>query len=121
VLTRLASGLLLRRLTTELHAISDALDRQNALLARIADRVAPLLPEDPDLREVVRADTGVTHLDVVDAQLAIDYIDRTKRDTGHTPDDEEILIYLADEKTTDLHKRLIERDDQLARLAEGRR
>jgi hypothetical protein len=118
VLRRLAAGLLLRKLTHELHAIADTLARQNDLLTRLADHFAPVALLD---RDAVRAETGVTHLDVTDQLLALDYSDRIKRDTGHTPDDEEILIYLADEKTTDLHKRLIERDEELARLQESRR
>jgi hypothetical protein len=118
VLRRLASALLLRTLTHELHAISDALDRQNALLARLVDRFVPAYPDD---RETLHRDTGVSHLDPVDAGLALDFVEKSRHDTGHTPDDEEILIYLADEKTTDLHRRLIERDEELARLAEARR
>jgi len=118
VLTRLASGLLLRRLVRELHAIGDALDAQNVLLTRVADHFAPITRED---RDAVKRDTGVSHLDPIDAGLALDFVERTRRDTGHVPDEEEILIYLADEKTTDLHKRLIERDQELARLMESRR
>jgi len=118
MLRKLAVGLLLRRLLGELHAIAEVLDRQTALIERLVAHFAPAPVVD---RDSVRVDTGVTHLDENEQLLALTYIDRTKRDTGHTPDDEEILIYLADEKTTDLHKRLSERDDELQRLMESRR
>src|SRR3989304_323580 len=48
------------------------------------------------------------------------YAERTVRDTGHQPTDDEILSYLADEKTRDLHTRLIERDREAERLPPGR-
>jgi hypothetical protein len=115
---RLAAGLLLRRVVRDLTRIADALSAQNVLLARLADRFAPVDP--PTIRAEVKADTGVSHLDVDEAFLAQQYIDRTLRDTGHLPDEEEILIYLADEKTLDLHTRLIAREGELARLAEDR-
>jgi len=114
----LAFGFLARAVLRELSAIRRALETQAGHLGRLADHVDPPIAED---RATLKADTGVTHLDVIDQELALNYIEKTKRDTGHTPDDEEILIYLADEKTTDLHKRLIERDEEFARLAEGRR
>jgi hypothetical protein len=115
---RLALGLLGRRLCAELAGIHQALDAQTQLLARLADHVAPATPS-PD-RAAVVADTGLSYLDAVEAELAADYVARTQRDTGHTPDDEEVLIYLADEKTTDLHARLTARAEELTRLAETR-
>lgn len=118
MLRRLALGLLGRRLVTELAGLRQALDHQTLLLARLADHFAPEYTDD---RETLQKDTGVTHLDPIDAGLALDFVERFRSSTGHTPDEEEILIYLADEKTTDLHKRLIERDEQLARLMESRR
>ena len=119
----LASLVLLRRVIRDIHRLADAVETQTALLARLADHYAPILPTEPTLahRAGVRADTGVTHLDPVDAGLALDFVARTAQQTGHTPDDEEILIYLADEKTHDLAARLTARDDELARLMEERR
>jgi hypothetical protein len=117
VLKRFAIGILARSLLRELSAIRRALEVHNAHLGRIADHLCPTYPED---RDTLKRDTGVTHLDPIDAGLALDFVARTQRDTGHVPDEDEILIYLADEKTTDLHKRLIERDDELARLQESR-
>jgi S1-C subfamily serine protease len=119
---RLAAALLLRRISADLARIAGTLDAQTQLLARLADRYAPqLAPLSPADRSIVRADTGVTHLDPVEAALALDFISRQQAHTGHTPDDEEILIHLADEKTHDLAARLTARDDELARLMEERR
>ena len=116
--SRIASGLLLRRMLREFSRIADALEQQNGLLTRLADHLAPVEPVTD--RGQVRADTGVSHLDVDEMWLAAGYVERTQRDTGHVPDDEEILTYLADEKTTDLHRRLAEREVELARLQEER-
>jgi hypothetical protein len=117
MLKALSSALLLRRLVKELGGIRVALESQGAALLRIAEKLDPTLPLD---KLTLRADTGVDHLDSNDAYLAQEYVARTHRDTGHIPDEDEILIYLADEKTVDLHKRLVEREDQLARLAAAR-
>ena len=119
---RFASALLLRRLSADLGRIAIALDVQTQLLARLADRFAPrVIDQSPGDRATVKADTGVTHLDPVDAGLALDFIARTQAHTGHVPDEEEILIYLADEKTHDLATRLSQRDEELSRLMESRR
>lgn len=119
---RFAAALLLRRISADLARIALALDAQTQLLGRLADRFAPaVLTQSPSDRATVTADTGVTHLDPVDAGLALDFIARTQTATGHIPDDEEILIYLADEKTHDLATRLSQRDDELTRLMEARR
>jgi hypothetical protein len=115
---RLAAAFLLRRLVRDLTRVADSLTAQTALLSRLADRFAPVDP--PTERAEVRTDTGVTHLDPTDAALALDFVERTARQTGHIPDDDEILIHLADEKTVDLQQRLIEREQQLARLREDR-
>jgi len=115
---RLASALLLRRLARDLTVLTATLREQTALLARLVDRLAPVDP--PADRGLVREDTGVSHLDVHDAVLASDFIARTARTTGHVPDDDEVLIYLADEKTVDLHARLVARDEDLARLQASR-
>jgi hypothetical protein len=115
---RLASALLLRRVSRDLTDISAALRAHTVLLQRLADRYAPLDP--PTDRTEVKADTGVSHFDPIDAGIAQDYIDRTYRDTGHVPDEDEILIHLADEKTHDLHQRLVAREGELARLREDR-
>jgi len=115
---RLAAALVLRRVTRDLHAMVEALHAQNGLLARLVDHVAPVAPA-PE-RRVVYADTGVDHFDPIDGQLADAYIARTEQDTGHTPDDEEVAIHLADEKTVDLHSRLVAREADLERLRASR-
>jgi hypothetical protein len=116
---RLTASIYLRRIARDLDRLTTALERHAVLLARLTDKLAP---EDPQTdRALVASDTGLSHLDPLDASLALDYVNRTTRDTGHIPDDEEILVYLADEKTTDLHKRLIERDAELERLSSWRR
>jgi hypothetical protein len=118
VFRRLTSAFRARRVLRDLTRLADGLDRQNVLLARLADRFAPVDP--PTDRREVKVSTGVDHLDLTDAVAVEEYVARTYRDTGHYPDDEEILIHLADEKTRDLHTRLQARDQELARLAEDR-
>lgn len=111
---RLAAALLLRKVSTDLHAIAEALREQNVLLTRLAAHWAPVDPKTS--RPEVEADTGVSHLDAIDAILAQEFVARVQQDTGHTPDDDEILIYLADEKTHELHARLAMREVELSRL-----
>jgi hypothetical protein len=118
---RLLPGLfLVRGLVREIRGIREQLTRQTDLLLRLAEQVAPAPPVVD--RAVVAADTGVDYVDPTDQALILDFVARTERGTGHTPTDDEVLSYLADEKTQDLHRRLIERDQELERLAaEGRR
>jgi hypothetical protein len=118
MLKRLAGLLYLRRVARSLDAITASLDRQGDLLLRLVDHLAP--PPPPADRAAVREDTGVSFLDPQEAYLAATYIARTQNDTGHIPTDEEVMIYLADEKTRDLAARLTARDVELTRLAESR-
>jgi hypothetical protein len=110
---RLTGLWLLRRFARDLGRVGDQLERQNALLARLADRFAPLPPVVD--RDVVRGETGVDFVDSLDQYLAQQYLERIRRDTGHQPTEDEILSYLADEKTMDLHTRLTARDREVAR------
>jgi hypothetical protein len=113
---RLLPGLfLLRRLVRELSGIREQLAHQHTLLARLADYLAPLPPVVD--RETVAADTGLSYVDPVDQALLLAYSAQVQRDTGHAPTDDELLEYLADEKTVDLHTRLVARDRALDRLA----
>lgn len=112
-------GWLVRRLFGEVRAIRVQLERQNDLLERIANQFAPRAPV-ADPREVATL-TGVDHLDATEMQVALHYIARTERDTGHTPTDDEVLSYLADERTVDLYARLEQREREMARLAADRR
>jgi hypothetical protein len=116
-LRRIGLGLLGRRLARELTGIRSALDDQNRLLTRLADRFAPRPAAQSS--EDIRTLTGVDHVDQVELGLVLDYIARTRATTGHEPTEDEILCYLADEKTTDLHARLTERAQETARM--GRR
>lgn len=116
---RVARAFLLRRVSRALDRIAAALDRQAALLERLCDHLAPLpRPVDPPL---VARDTGISHLDQQDAALALAFVERMRAQTGYTPDDDEILIHLADEKTTDLQTRLAHRAEQLAAIDADRR
>lgn len=115
---RLAAALLLRRAARDLTDIAASLRQQNLLLARLADQLAPVDPRTS--RPEVQAETGVSHLDANEAYLAQRFVERTQADTGHVPDDDEVLIYLADEKTHDLHQRLMARDADLERLRASR-
>jgi len=119
-LRRLTAALLLRRLSRDLASIGQALDRQNVLLGRLAEAFAPPAPPPTDAARVAR-ESGWTAFDPAHAALADDYIERTHRATGHTPSDEEVLQYLADESTHDLAERLTTREAELARLTEGAR
>jgi hypothetical protein len=121
-LKRLAVGLLARRMAGALDRVATALDAQTALLERLTERFAPTFPVEPrgEARKALRADTGVDFHDPLDTELTEAFIARQERDTGHTPDEEELAIYLADEKTVDLHSRLAQRDQELARLMERR-
>lgn len=104
----------LRRGLKTLASIDQRLAEQNRLLARIADRFAPVPPA--VVASEIGLHTSVDHLDPIEAALVDDYRERIRRDTGATPDDDQVLTYLADEKTTDLHSRLVARDQELDRL-----
>jgi hypothetical protein len=118
-LFRRPGAFVLRSLVRELRVIRDQLTIQNRALVRIADRIAPVLPETETA--TVRADTGLSFRDDADQYLLQEFAAKHYASTGHWPTDDEALSYLADEKTRDLHTRLVERDAEIARLAaEGR-
>lgn len=111
----LPSVLLLRRAFGELRGIREQLTRQNELLERLANHFVPDLPV-PSREEI--ADTGLSFVDPTDQALILQYVARCEQDTGRTPTDDEILDYLADEKTRDLHLRMIERERDTPRRNE---
>ena len=115
----LPSLFLLRRLIGELTGIREQLTLQTGLLVRLAAQIAPVPPVVD--RAVVAEETGLSFVDPVDQALLLDYAHRTERDTGHSPTDDELVTYLADEKTLDLHTRLVARDRELERLAAEQR
>jgi hypothetical protein len=116
---RLPGLFVLRALVRELTQIRQTLALQTTILSRLADQFAPITPDtDPS---VVKSETGVDYSDNSDQYLIQEYAARTYTATGHMPTDDEVLSYLADEKTRDLHQRLIDKDEELARLSrEGR-
>jgi len=114
----LAIGFTLRRLLRDARVIREQLTRQADLLERLANRIAPADPRThPD---DVRATTGLDYLDPVEAAMVEDYIARTRAALGRDPEGDEILTYLADERTSDLHARLIAREADLERLGRDR-
>lgn len=118
----LGGGLLLRTIARELTGIHRQLRRQGDLLERVLQAYAPhaLAPQTP-ATDAELQDTGITFLDAIEAAAVGTYIERTKADTGRAPTDDEILVYLADEKTISLHARLRERAAllDLERLQKG--
>lgn len=109
-LRALGSLLAYRRLIKGLDRLGSALDTQNVLLARLVDRLAPAVPASEAPEE------SVSYTDERDIVLSLDYIERTRAHTGHTPSDEEVIAYLADEKTQALQSRLNEREGLLDRI-----
>lgn len=119
---RLAAAFLLRRVVHALDRLAENHDRQTALLARLVDHYAPTpIAQSPTDRATIKADTGVSYVDADEVALADAFSERQRAHTGHTPDEDELLIYLGDERTRDLHERLATRDAELERLAEARR
>lgn len=102
----LAAGFLFRRLARTLDRLDQHLIEQNALLARLVDHLAPV----PPLAEDVRTTTAIDFLNETEAGLVLTYIERTIHEVGRQPTEDEILAYLADEATTDLHARLAGED-----------
>ena len=106
----LRGGFLLRSLARSLSGIERQLRRQNDTLERILAVYAPdaltvpVAEGRPDLQ-----DTGISYLDPIEASAVMGYVSRTTADTGRAPTEEEILAFLADEKTQSLHARLRER------------
>lgn len=116
----LGGGLLLRAVATELKGIRLQLTRQADALAQLATYFAPpVLPEKPDPSVV--DGTGLSYLDANEMMLALDYIDRTERALHKVPTEDEVLTYLADERTVDLQIRLRQREEELLMRDRDRR
>ena len=109
-LRTLGSLLAYRHLVRSLDRIGSALDQQNRLLLRLADHLAPEMPVS------AAPEDSVSYTNEQDILLSLDYIERTRAQTGHTPSDEEVIAYLADERTQALQSRLNERGEMLTRL-----
>lgn len=91
-LRTLQFGLLARRTLAILSSLDGRLAEQNRYLQRLADHFAPQIPEGD-----VPAAAGIDFLNPQEAGIVLDYIDRTQKDTGKVPTEEEILRYLADQ------------------------
>lgn len=121
----LGTGLLLRALVRELAGIHQQLRRQGDLIERWMAAAGVMAPEAvrASARPEDLVDTGISFLDPIEQGIVQDYIARTTTDVGRAPSDEEILAYLADEKTIALQGRLREREAlaDLDRLGRGSR
>jgi hypothetical protein len=111
----LPSLFLFRSAFKELRGIREQLAQQNQLLTRLADHFAPDIPR--ATREEIAAETGVDYVDPTDQALLQAYVEKVQQSTGHVPTEDELVAYLADEKTIDLHQRLVARDREIERLA----
>jgi hypothetical protein len=98
----LALSLLQRRLVKIFTSIDQRLAEQNSYLKRLADQVAPQIAES----EPKSAEAGVDFLNPIEAAVAQSFIDRTYKDTGHLPTDDEIARFLDTEAAVDLQARL---------------
>jgi hypothetical protein len=94
-------GLLTRRAIRALDRVEMRLIEQNTYLKRLADHFAPQFDANEPAPE-----RSVDFLNNTEAGLVLDYVERTQRETGRAPSDEEILRYLADEATIDLTERM---------------
>ena len=108
----LGLGLFARRTLRELGGIHVQLTRQNDLLERLVQRLAPVEPAYD--QDQVRRESGVEYVNAIEGGVIFDYIERTRKDVGREPTEEEILEYLADEKTIDLQQRMSEREQTIA-------
>lgn len=82
-----------RRALTDLHTLAEAQVSLAASLKRIADHLCgPNLPE-PD-PQILRADTGVSYSRDEEQTKILDYVERTTKDTGRPPTDDEIVRFL---------------------------
>lgn len=91
-LRTLQFGLLARRTLATLSSLDGRLAEQNLYLRRLADHFAPQIPDGE-----APATAGIDFLNPQEAGIVLDYIDRTKNDTGKVPTEDEILRYLADQ------------------------
>jgi hypothetical protein len=104
----LRGGFLLRAAVRELVGIRRELERQTQAMERLVAQFAPEAKvaalDKPASGELV--DTGVSFLDPLEAAIVEDYVEKVQHDLGRSPDADEVITYLADEKTQSLHERL---------------
>lgn len=111
-LPRWRSPFAARRLLRSLDRLVGAVEAQTVLLVRLADHFAPAVPIG------ATPDDSVSYTDEGEMITALDYIERTRVATGHTPSDDEVIAYIAEEHTQALQSRLNERAELLARIGE---
>lgn len=109
----LTTGRLLRRGVQALETIAGQLQAQNALLTRLADHWAPVPPAEPVDRAERTSPASVSFLDAEEQAQVLAYVARTIQDTGREPTDDEIVTFLADDKTQDLAIRLAARQAEI--------
>lgn len=96
----LQSALLLRSVLKSVKGIETALVTQNTLLARLADKFAPVYDES------VQARASVDFVSPIEVALTDAFSERTMREQGRAPTDDEIQRFLDDERTIDLRQQL---------------
>lgn len=109
----LTTGRLLRRGVQALETIAGQLQAQNQLLLRVADHWAPVPPAEPVDRAERASPASVSFLDAEEQAQVLAYVARTIQDTGREPTDDEIVTFLADDKTQDLAIRLAARQAEI--------
>lgn len=108
-----------RLFAQEARGLRHELARTNDLLERLVAVHAPPLSDALSPDELATA-TRADHVDENDAVLAAHFVQLTERTEGRTPTDDEILTYLSDEKTVELHERLLARDQEMRERVERR-
>lgn len=87
-----------RRALRALEGIEVRLAEQNSLLRRLADHIAPEIPQtEPELH-------GIDYLNDREMGQVIAYTEKTRQDLGRDPTEDEILQYLADEATEAMYR-----------------
>ena len=88
VVTRI---LALRRMIRAVERLADAQEQQNKLLARLADRFAPLAPDvsKEDLRS-----SGASFVSLEEQGKIQDFTEKVWRDAGRDPTEEEVERFL---------------------------
>lgn len=88
--SELKTWLLLKRLVGLTSALENHFREQNALLKRIADRLAPEVLQEP----VEQGIRSVDYSEDVTQALLIEFTEKSIRDLGRPPTDEEMIEHL---------------------------
>jgi len=90
LLDRLSTGLLLRQLLKSVDRLGDQLVEQNKILLRLVEKVAPEIPQEP----VSKGSRSVDYSQDREQAKILEYIERTQRDVGREPTEEEVVAYI---------------------------